>query len=230
MVPYLQFGEVQWWYFKGSQVTELGVPAVTVSMPYYDSYTTSQFEATYGTPMAVITDEYADPSQYPNEVALLSSLLGQHTASIRTALRGQYPNCRLEILYPVDTNTTPDGNPIPAGESVHSPSLDELINYPSSEWTPENYDSLKTESFTYTYGRNLNQSLMAIETSAKKGFPSQSRSHLIGISDSTAPWIRELDLARTQGLESIVLFALDQFCLIGYPPPALTQGRSRRLA
>jgi hypothetical protein len=225
VVPYLQFGEVQWWYFPSSQLT-----GVAVSMPFYDSYTTSQFEAAYRTSMAVIANEYADPSQFPNEVTLLSTLLGQQTASIRTALRSQYPSCRLEVLYPVDTNTTPDTNPIPTGESVHSPSLDELVNYPSSEWTPQNYNSLKTESFTYTYGRNLNDSLQAMEVSAQKGFPDGSRSHLIGISDATAAWVREVDLARSQGLESIVLFALDQFCLIGYPPPVLPQVRSLRLA
>ena len=39
--PYLQFGEVQWWYF-----------AATSGMPFYDSYTTSTFQATYGQPMA----------------------------------------------------------------------------------------------------------------------------------------------------------------------------------
>jgi hypothetical protein len=225
VVPYLQFGEVQWWYFPSSQLT-----GIAVSMPFYDSYTTSQFEATYGTSMAIIADEYADPSQFPNEVTLLSTLLGQQTASIRAAVRSQYPDCRLEVLYPVDTNTTPDSNPIPSGEAVHAPSLDELVNYPSSEWTPQNYNSLKTESFTYTYGRNLNESLQAMEFSAQKGFADGSRSHLIGISDNTAPWVREVDLARSQGMESIVLFALDQFCLIGYPAPSLPQGRSLRQA
>jgi hypothetical protein len=223
IVPYLQFGEMQWWYFPSSQLT-----GVAVSMPFYDSYTTSQFEATYRTPMAVIADEYADPSQFPNEVALLSALLGQHAASIRTALRSQYPNCRLEVLYPVDTNATPDSDPIPSGESVHVPSVDELVNYPSSEWTPQNYNSLKTESFTYTYSRNLNECMQSIEFSGQKGFPSDARSHLIGISDSTSPWVREVDLARSQRMESIVLFALDQFCLIGYPVPNLAQVASRR--
>ena len=222
VVPYLQFGEVQWWYFQGSQPTGAAdpstgqaVPAVVVSMPYYDNYTTTQFQTAYGNPMAVIPNQNADPAQYPNEVAFLASLLGQHTAAIRTAVRAQFPNCRLEVLYPVDTNGTP---------------LDKLVNYPSSEWTPQNYNCLKTESFTYTYSRNLNNSLSSIETSAEKGFPDAQRSHLIGISDSSSPWVREVDLARSGGLESVVLFALDQFCLIGYPPPVLRQVRSRRLA
>jgi len=43
--PYLQFGEVQWWYF-----------ANFVSMPFYDAYTKSAFLAQYGRQMAVDTE------------------------------------------------------------------------------------------------------------------------------------------------------------------------------
>jgi hypothetical protein len=45
------------------------------------------------------------------------------------------------------------------------------------------------------------------------------RSHLVGIGDAWTAWQREVDMAQSQGLESVVLFALDQYCLIGYPPP-----------
>ena len=31
--------------------------------------------------------------------------------------------------------------------------------------------------------------------------------------------MKEVSIARSEGVESIVLFALDQFCLIGYPAP-----------
>ena len=37
VTPYLQFGEVQWWYF-----------AAASGMPFYDAYTTSTFQAQYG--------------------------------------------------------------------------------------------------------------------------------------------------------------------------------------
>jgi hypothetical protein len=59
-----------------------------------------------------------------------------------------------------------------------------------------------------------------------KGFPVSKRSHLIGIGDPVAPWIKEADLAQAEGTESVVLFALDQFCLIGYEVAA--QKSSRR--
>ena len=45
------------------------------------------------------------------------------------------------------------------------------------------------------------------------------RSHLVGIWEPTAPWRKEWALAIAHGVESVVLFALDQFCLIGYEVP-----------
>ncbi|HWC99457.1 MAG TPA: hypothetical protein VG456_22010, partial [Candidatus Sulfopaludibacter sp.] len=48
--PYLQFGEVQWWYF-----------AAKSGMPFYDAYTTQTFQSQYGRAMAVIASENADP-------------------------------------------------------------------------------------------------------------------------------------------------------------------------
>jgi hypothetical protein len=42
---------------------------------------------------------------------------------------------------------------------------------------------------------------------------------LVSISDATTPWLKEVRMAAGRGFESVVLFALDQFCLIGYPDP-----------
>jgi hypothetical protein len=49
------------------------------------------------------------------------------------------------------------------------------------------------------------------------GFPPSQASHLVGVSDYTTPWAKEVGLAMGANVESVVLFALDQFCLIGYP-------------
>ena len=51
------------------------------------------------------------------------------------------------------------------------------------------------------------------------GFPRNRSSHLVGIGEYTTPWEKEQRLAQGEGVESVVLFALDQFCLIGYPLP-----------
>jgi hypothetical protein len=45
----------------------------------------------------------------------------------------------------------------------------------------------------------------------------------VGISDYTTPWEKELALAVGQKLGSVVLFALDQCCLIGYGLPLVAR-------
>ena len=55
--PYLQFGEVQWWYFANS-----------VGMTFYDSYTTTAFQAQYGRAMRVIGSPNADPIAIPGRM------------------------------------------------------------------------------------------------------------------------------------------------------------------
>jgi len=52
----------------------------------------------------------------------------------------------------------------------------------------------------------------------------------VGIGDATTPWMKEVQMATGIGFESVVLFALDQFCLIGYPvPPPESLRRSVRM-
>ncbi len=213
-IPYLQSGEVQWWYFQ-RQVWDAEQGAnVDIGMPFYDDYTKQQFLATYGVPMQTILDNSVDPAQYPNETAFLPTLIGAYTAAIRNALQTQFPGCRYEVLYPTDTNDTP---------------FNQLINFPENDWTPANLSCLKTESFTFTGNHNLDQSTYSMGVSAAKGFPNEQRSHLIGVGDSWAAWMKEADIAQSQGLESVVLFALDQYCLVGYSaPPFVKLIRSQR--
>ncbi len=204
MTPYLQSGEVQWWYFPKQVWSSSQNGNINVGMPFYDAYTQLQFTAKFGVAMQTITSNDVDPSLYPKECAFLPTMIGAQTAAIRRILRASYPTCRYEVLYPTDTNDTP---------------LNQIVNFPADDWTPANLNCLKTESFTFTGNYNLDQSLYSIGVSADKGFGSSSRSHLIGIGDAQSSWMKEADAAQSQGLESVVLFALDQFCLIGYPPP-----------
>lgn len=200
--PYLQFGEVQWWYFANG-----------AGMPFYDAYTTGTFQAQFGRPLPTVTSENTDPSGLTQECAFLAGLIGQFTSAIRQFVRQQYPTAKFEVLYPHDTNNTP---------------LDRIVNFPTGDWTPANLVCLKTENFTYTGDRNLDQSRQSINFPALMGFPPSQTSHLIGISDYTTPWARERSLAIASGCESIVLFALDQFCLVGYELPLNPGSRQAR--
>ena len=85
-----------------------------------------------------------------------------------------------------------------------------------------------SSDLTYTGDRDLDKARQSIDLPGQLGFPPSQSSHLVGISDYTTPWAKELRLALGQGLESVVLFALDQFCLIGYGLP-LEDGSRRAL-
>ncbi len=198
--PYLQFGEVQWWYFPNG-----------AGMPYYDTYTRESFRSLYGREMAVIPSNDASPSEHPEEAAFLSSLVGQFTQEIIEYVRQTLPECQFEVLYPTDVN---------------GPAFNRAVNLPVNYWTAETLAGFKTESFLFTHGRNLDKALESIRVPEALGFPVHKRSHLIGISDYTTPWLKEARLARAEGVRTVVLFALDQFCLIGYPAP-LQEGTRR---
>jgi hypothetical protein len=200
--PYLQLGEVQWWYF-----------AAASGMPFYDSYTTTTFQARFGKAMAAILSQNADPSGFPDECTFLPELIGEFTSAVMTYVRQTHPDARFEVLYPPDVNDT---------------ALNRLVNFPHTHWTPESLDSLKTENFTYTGDRDLNKAMASIQLPTQLGFGRSQSSHLVGIGEYTTPWSKEQRLAAGEQLDSVVLFALDQFCLIGYGLP-LERGARRSL-
>ena len=197
--PYLQFGEVQWWYFPND-----GAGHPFSGMPFYDAWTAGQFQAQYGRPMTVFTDNTADPAAYPDEVLFLQTVIGNFTAAIMAYVRATYPTARFEVLYPPDVNQT---------------DFNRGINYPASQWTAATLDCLKTEGFGFTLQRNLDKSELAMQLSGFPAFPATQRSHLVGVGDATTAWLKEAQSAQGKGFESVVLFALDQMCLIGYGLP-----------
>ncbi len=192
LVPYLQLGEVQYWYFPNSS-----------GMPFYDEDATAAFLSQYGRPMARIADEFQDPAEFPDEIQFLRERLGSFSEGIFSHVKAVYPGARFEVLYPPDVNDSPIGK---------------AVNYPTGAWSTANLDCLKTESFIFTLTSNLNKSKETIAVSSQKGFPNTKRAHLVGIGDYSSSWRKELEFAMSESLESITLFALDQFCLIGYPP------------
>ncbi len=197
-IPYLQFGEVQWWYFASDGS----------GLPFYDVYTQSQFTAKYGHPLATITSNTADPSSYPEEAQFLPTLIGTFTQSIQQFVSQSQPGTQFEVLYPPDTNAY---------------AFNQVINLPLASWTPANLNCFKTENFTFTGERSIPLITTSIDLPIKLGFASSQSSHLAGISDPTTPWQREAAIAANASVESVVLFALDQYCLIGYSSPLVTQ-------
>jgi len=60
-----------------------------------------------------------------------------------------------------------------------------------------------------------------LEALTKNGIPhevNRAENYLV-MGDPTTAWIQEAQFAQGRGFESVVLFALDQMCLIGYGLP-----------
>jgi len=103
-------------------------------------------------------------------------------------------------------------------------------NYPATDWTPANLNCLKTENFTYTADRDLDLTVTSMNFANTLRIHTSERSHLVGVSDPSTAWLKEVRLAQAEGFESVVLFALDQMCLVGYSLPLPTgMHRSARL-
>ncbi len=208
--PYLQFGEVQWWYFPHD-----GLGHNFSGMPFYDGWTQTEFQSQYGRTMAVFTDNNVDPVSYPDETNFLQRVLGDFTDGIMGYVKATYSNARFEVLYPFDVNQT---------------EFNKKINFPAASWTPSTLECLKTEGLSMTFTRRLDQSEDGIDMGDALGFQPNQRAHLVGAGDPTAPWVKEARLATGKRFESVVFFALDQYCLIGLPLPlpALSRRVMRR--
>lgn len=198
MPVYLQFGEVQWWYFPDQS-----------GLPYYDTYTLSSFQAAHGRPMPVFTHTALDPDDFPEETAHLHGLISAFTEEVMSFVKSSYPEAKFEVLFPLDVN---------------EPRWSLAVNYATEAWTPAKLENLKTENFTYTYQRDLNKAKASVLYPLGRGFPRERASHLVGVGDYMSPWEREIRITKGEGLESAVIWALDQFCLIGYRTP-LENGR-----
>lgn len=194
VTPYLQFGEVQWWYF----------PYDGSGMPFYDAYTMAAFQAAHGRPLPVIASGDADPAFYPQESVFLAQLIGTFTDNVIAYVRAAYPAAKFEVLYPNDVNAGP---------------FNRIANYPAASWTPLNLDNLKTESFTFTFERNLDLAKTTVDYPETRGFPRHKRSFLVGLIDPFTAWYKEVNYALAKNVESVVFFALDQYCLMGYQTP-----------
>ncbi len=192
VTPYLQFGEVQWWYFPGPS-----------GMTFYDDYSKTEFQNQHGRAMHVFTSNDDSPDPFPEEKAFLPGLIGSFTAAIRSFVSATYPLTKSKSFTRTTSTTV----------------LTQAVNYPDGDWTSTNLDVLKTENFTYTGSRNMNKAVESIRFPQTKGFGIEESAHLVGVFNASEPWDWERRLSRAEGVEHVVLWAFDQFSMIGYPLP-----------
>jgi hypothetical protein len=191
VTPYLQFGEVQWWYF-----------AAPSGMPFYDDYTKSAFQTAHGRPLGTITSQNATPPHSPTSARSCrpSSAIHAGDHGFRAA--------------------------IPCGRALRGALSARHQRYTAEQTgRPQSWPVSRPRT-SLIRGPDLDKARQSIELPMQLGFPPSQSSHLVGIGEYTTPWAREQRLALGEGLESVVLFALDQFCLIGYGLPL--DGGTRR--
>ena len=191
--PYLQFGEVQWWYFPNAS-----------GMTFYDDYTKTEFQNQHGRAIHVFTSNDDSPDPFPEEKAFLPGLIASFTSAIRGFVLAAYPQTKFQVLYPHDVND-------------HL--LTRAVNYPDTDWTSGNLEVLKTENFTYTGSRDMNKALESIRFPQQKGFPLSQAAHLVGVFNASEPWNWERRLSKSEGVTEVVFWAFDQFSMIGYSLP-----------
>jgi hypothetical protein len=206
MAPWLQFGEVQWWYFPNA-----------AGMAYYDSYTTAQFQAQYGRPLHVFTTNNDDPADWPEDANFVRDQLQAHVDTIQGYVLASYPAAKFEALWPMDANDPPTRR------------LNYHVNLPGN-WTPANLETFKVEAFGYTgIEHDMSKAVTALRFPMDaRGFPLARSRHLIGLFGHPWPWERVLIHARRAGLPLVNLWAYDQFCFFNLRLPLATEARRAR--
>jgi hypothetical protein len=131
------------------------------------------------------------------------------TTTITNFVRQRYPNTTFEALYPPDMNDSP---------------LVTVVNM-SASWNPSTLTCLKTETFAFTGSRNLDQAQGSIVPPMQMGSAQNQSAHLVGITGYSTPREKGTRLSQAENVNSVKLFALDQFCLMSCTAPMAVRKR-----
>lgn len=150
--PWLQFGEIGWWFFAGGSGP---------SMAYYDAYTSAAATAALSRSLA----NFVTPNDAPSvnsfaDANFLVGLLQTHCHAIATAVLAATASTLFEMLFPYDVNwltayTDPMGQPGIGGQ------LNRYVNLPTAyEAAGSDLNRFKVEGLAWgTTYRNLTNAL-----------------------------------------------------------------------
>jgi hypothetical protein len=214
VVPWLQFGEVGWWFFPGSG------PLDTQGMAYYDAYTTAAATTALGRNLYSFTIPNDDPSVNSYADAnFLVGLLQTHCNAIATAVLGSTASTQFEMLWPYDVNwftsyTDPMGVLSPIGGR-----LNRYVNLPSA-YTAAGSDlnRFKIEALAWgTTYRNLMNALATFNFYATDTtWPLSDILCLVPWDDPGCPFENEFLEAQDVGVPQVCFWALDHIILFSW--------------
>jgi hypothetical protein len=210
--PDLQFGEFTWWYFSN------WTPAQPAGgMAYYDSETAGAAQAALGRPLALFRGANDNPLiNNGADAAFLAARLRDYVAQLAAFLRARFPQATLEVLFPYDVN-----HPVPAGIHQLGGALNRAVNFPP-QWASKDssgLDRLKVEALDFgAWSRDLDLVIKSLRFPMEAGWPASSVRVMVPVFRGGCPWPREVEWARSLGMDFAHLWAFDHFCLHGLPP------------
>lgn len=218
--PWLQFGEILWWFFTGG---------ATATMAYYDAYTSARATAILGRSLYVFTNPNDDPATNGYQDSnLLRGMLQTHLATCRSTVQSAVPTARFEILWPDDVNWPT------AYENVTYPyliggALNRYVNLPDSLLTIGGViDRWKTEALAWgsTY-LSIDNAQTAIEMVQQfTTWPRNQGRYLVPWNTSNALWRQEFPLSvaiLSSASTNINLWAIDHAILFSWDITTLIQ-------
>ena len=209
LTPWLQFGEVGWWFNAG------GSPA---SMAYYDADTTAAAATALGRALHVFAGPGDNPAANPADVAFLAGRLAGYVASVQASVAGAVAGVKWELLWPLDVNL-PETKP-----------LNWAVNLPAA-WQAHSgsgFDSFLCEGFQFGgTDRDLNLAgRCAGYPFLELGWDRASCGYLMGLFNAGWPWVRDYLVGARTRVPMVKIWAWDHVCLYGRMVPVPVESRS----
>jgi hypothetical protein len=221
LTPWLQFGEVGWWFFPGAN------PSDTKGMAFYDPDTGAAALSALGRPLAAFTHPGDDPAVNGYADAnFLRERIKTHIDAIRTYVLASVPGAKFELLWPLDVDY-----PSTTARAQLGGRLLRYVNFPIEyqAQSGSGLDRLKIEGLAFgATERNYDEARQAIAfpVTSPCAWPAAAIAYLVPLFNGGCPWPREYLAAVNAGVPRINLWAWDHLALLSWPVP-LPVNRSR---
>jgi hypothetical protein len=214
--PWLQFGEMGWWFFPGSG------PLDTQGMAYYDAYTSAAALALLGRTLAVFTGPNDSPAINSfADANFLVSNVKTHIHTIRVAVLVAISSCKFSWLWPSDVNwDTAFSDMIidPIGGQ-----LNRYVNTPSDYQSPgSDIDRIDGEALAWgtTYFTIDNAKVsMLIPTVSPWTWTAGTIKYLVPWDGGGNPWQEEFYQSQQVKIGQVVMWAFDHIILFSWKLP-----------
>jgi len=220
LTPWLQFGEVLWWFFDWCTSTSDG-HHIEAGMAYYDANTAAAAQAALGRALATFSNATDAPSiNGYADADFLRSRLKTHIDGIRTAVLAVVPGAKFELLWPYDVNSPTQDQYGVGGR------LNRYVNLPAEyqQQSDSGLDRLKMEALSFgSQERNFAKAYeaMTFPWTSPMAWTRATSAYLIPWFNGGCPWDREWLAVSDAAVNPswIGFWAIDHLCSFGWPLP-----------